>query len=676
MIRFSGLFSGAGLVRLAVLLIAAVSWPVLAPGVGSASTAEPYLINAAIKTIALDNFPAKVVVDKNSKYAYVTNTGNGNLFVIDLKAASLHQSLPTGASYNWGIDITPDGNYVYTAEPIDDRLSKINTSTNTVSSVISVTGFPRDLVISPSGSYIYVSDYSNNYVRVVDASTETVTLNISSGLSSPYGLDVTPNGAYLYVANYTNATVSKFDTATHTNQANFNVGTNPMEVVAGLNNNYVYSANYGSDAVSVINVATDAVDQTITVGSEPFELAISPDGKYLYVTCYAVSQVYMVSTETFTTVQTFDVGTNPRGVDVSPDGRYIVTANANRSVTIIDLNPTAAGGDDEETDPGKDTIPPGGTGNQLGGGGDNGGNPLPAGYTWQPGQGDSNHNLGLVVAHTGEQAGQPGQAVTREFVLPGILFEQTGPTGATEQCWVALNESGTMPSGVTYATEVGYNSGAMIAGFNTIWPQSLLQSMSTGSHHLVYCLVTSDGRKSNCRDEYLVLDGDTGTAAAISPVKATVTPLAATELTFKVQLAYFNETTGFVDRVKEGMCTVETEQGTWGTFPITDGLLTFTIPFGVTTEVGFTSQIFNGTKTVRMEFKDGYLYCYGQDHRDAVVEVYQCVDGESYALSTIRTWSTSATREKTRTGLSWVGCTENRGCSDSQKYVPLSVSGV
>ena len=80
------------------------------------------------------------------------------------------------------------------------------------------------------------------------------------------------------------------------------------------------------------------------------------------------------------------------------------------------------------------------------------------------------------------------------------------------------------------------------------------------------------------------------------------------------------------------MCIVETESGTWGGFPIADGLLTFTIPFGVTSEIGFTSEVFNGTKTVRMEFVDGYMYCFDQDHRDAAVEVYLDVDGESYAI--------------------------------------------
>ena len=165
------------------------------------------------------------------------------------------------------------------------------------------------------------------------------------------------------------------------------------------------------------------------------------------------------------------------------------------------------------------------------------------------------------------------------------------------------------------------------------WPQSVLQTMAAGKHCLCYWLQTEDGRKSNCRVGYLNLNPNSGTASiSLDSGTGVVVPRSIDQLTFKVQFSYFNEDTGLVDRVSEGMCTVETEQGTWGTYPITDGLLTFTIPFGVTSEIGFTSQVFNGTKTVRIEFVDGYMYCFDQDHRDAVVEVYLCTDNESYAM--------------------------------------------
>ncbi len=567
----------------------------------------------------------------DSKYAYVNDYWNGIVYRIELASGTVDQNVNLGAYSNTGIAITPDGSYVYTADYHQHRLSKIDTATHNVSTTIGGMGSPFDIVVHPTGNRVYATDFAGGNLRVAGVASNTLDTTIP-GFNSPIGLDATPNGTYVYVANDATNSVSKVDTASNNIVGNIVVGPQTRCVAAGPGNNYIYVSNSGNNTVSMINVATNNVDQTINTGTKPWGVDVSPDGKYLYVANQGDDTVSMINTTTYATEQTFDVGDDPRDCNVSPDGRYVLSANYNGgSVTIIDLNPQAGGGE-EPTGPGRDPIPPGGPGNQLGGGGPNGGRPLPPGNTWQPGRGGANHNLNLVVAHTGQQTGQASGAVSREFALPGIMFQRTGPDNDSEECWAALNDSGTMPSGITYVTQVGYNSGAMVADFDTFWPQALLQGLSAGSHHLVYYLMTKDGRKSNYRDEYLVVGGEDQTAKAASRAKTPAVPRSDSELIFKVQVSYFNQATGFVERVRQGMCNVTTESGAWGSFPISGGQLTFTVPFGVTSEVGFNSLTFNGTMTVRMEFRDGFVYCFDQDHRDATVEVYQCVDGESYAI--------------------------------------------
>jgi hypothetical protein len=110
----------------------------------------------------------------------------------------------------------------------------------------------------------------------------------------------------------------------------------------------------------------------------------------------------------------------------------------------------------------------------------------------------------------------------------------------------------------------------------------------------------------------------------------------AQELLFKLQVSYFNKQTGFVERIKEGMCEVEVNRANWDTFPIVNVQLTAKIPLGQTSLIKFTAQEFGGTKTVRVEFVDGFMYVFDHDYRDAAVEVYQCVDGESYSIEYYR----------------------------------------
>jgi hypothetical protein len=49
-----------------------------------------------------------------------------------------------------------------------------------------------------------------------------------------------------------------------------------------------------------------------------------------------------------------------------------------------------------------------------------------------------------------------------------------------------------------------------------------------------------------------------------------------------------------------------------------------------------TAQEFGGTKTFRIEFRNGFMYASDHDFRDAAVEVYQCEDAESYAMEYYR----------------------------------------
>ena len=196
----SGLFFGAGLVCLAVFLIAAVFWPLLVPGEGSASTAEKTPITAEVKTVNVGGFPYYLAVTPDSNYACVNDYWNGIVYRIVLASATVEQTINLGACSNTGIAITPDGNSVYTADCFSDRLSKIDTATHTVSTTITGMGRPYDVVIDPSGTYAYASDYQGNNIRVVTLASDTLSTTIS-GLNLPYVLALTPNGSYLYAAN-------------------------------------------------------------------------------------------------------------------------------------------------------------------------------------------------------------------------------------------------------------------------------------------------------------------------------------------------------------------------------------------------------------------------------------------------------------------------------------------
>ena len=457
------------------------------------------------------------------------------------------------------------------------------------------------------------------------------------------------------MSNYVDNTVSQIDLTAPTIPA----GTGPLGVAAGPDGQLVWISNSTGNSVSKIRVTDNTVLDTIGVGTAPYGLAVTPDGSYVFVANSGDDTVSRINTATGLEDSVIPVGDDPRGVDITPDGVYVIVANhgdntisriavATSSATVlaqVGTQPVAlgrfitpevrAGAPDEGGDGlDPDTRPPGGPAHQFGGGGENIDPPIPPNYTWHAGDGDTVQNLTMALAYTGETgAGASADVEAMDIQVPGLMFRQTCPTGETQECWLPLGQSGTTPGGMEYSTQMRWNYDVRVIDVNMAWPQEVIQTMAAGKHCLTYYLQTEDGRQSNCRVGYLDCNPETGTVAFRERASSGVALEGnARELNFNLQLSYFNPDTGFVERLKEGMCEVETEEGSWGTFPILDGMLTFTIPFGVTSEIKFTAELFKGTKTVRIEFKDGYMYAYDQDHRDATVEVYQCVDGESYAL--------------------------------------------
>jgi hypothetical protein len=264
------------------------------------------------------------------------------------------------------------------------------------------------------------------------------------------------------------------------------------------------------------------------------------------------------------------------------------------------------------------------------------GGPLFPGHTWQSnGQSGTPQSLTMALANLGGGAQPTSGTAKRNEQIPGLMFQRTGPDGAVEEYWLPLGESGVMPSGVKYTTRLRWNYDVGVIDLECNWPKAVIDGMASGSHRLAYWLQTVDGLRSNPRVQHLV-SGQGTDAARFTSRRFAAVNRNAQDLLFKLQVSYFNQQTGFVERIKEGMCQVEAGGETWDTFPIVDGMLTAKIPFGHISLIKFTAQEFNGFKRVRIEFKDGFMYAYDHDFRDAEVPVYQCLDGESYAIECYR----------------------------------------
>jgi len=141
-----------------------------------------------------------------------------------------------------GLEISPDGTYLYVAEYINQRIRSIGLATGTVSTIAGsgIAGFtdaigasaafnnPAGLGLYPDGKRLLVGDVFNHAVRSIDLSTNTVT-TLAGGtkgyadgsldtarFTSPADVVVSPDAAKVYVADGGNNRIRVIDLVART----------------------------------------------------------------------------------------------------------------------------------------------------------------------------------------------------------------------------------------------------------------------------------------------------------------------------------------------------------------------------------------------------------------------------------------------------------------------------
>lgn len=247
-----------------------------------------------------------------------------------------------------GVAVSPDGSKAYVVNVLDDTVSVIGTSTDTVSGTISVGALPYFVAFTPDGTKAYVTSRGTNAVTVIDPATDTVTGSIAVG-SEPIWVAINHAGTRAYVTNRISNSVSVIDTATDEVIATIPVGAVPSGVAVLPDDSRVYVANQGTASVSVIDAATNTAIGTISgLPGQPSGVSASPDGNRVYVATQTGHAVIVIDTSIDITAPgapdpvelTIPTGalTQPYLVSIAPGGdrAYVTLLNAD-AIRVLDL---------------------------------------------------------------------------------------------------------------------------------------------------------------------------------------------------------------------------------------------------------------------------------------------------------------------------------------------------
>jgi len=274
-------------------------------------------------------------IEPESSYAYITNSGDSTVSVIDTATNTVTSTVSVGLG-SYGVGVNPDGTKVYVANSGSGTVSVIDMATNKVIATLKVKIGVNGVAVTPDGKKVYVTNSASNDVSVIDTATNKVTGTFKVGKGAS-GIAVAPNGKKAYVVNSQSYSVSVIDTATNKVTATLKVGNGASGVAVTPDGAKVYVTNSGFNSVSVIDTATNKVTATLKVGNNPTGVAVNPAGTKVYVANRGGGTVSVIDAATNKVTATVNVGRSPFGVSVTSDGTKVYVANSgSNSVYVID----------------------------------------------------------------------------------------------------------------------------------------------------------------------------------------------------------------------------------------------------------------------------------------------------------------------------------------------------
>jgi 6-phosphogluconolactonase len=163
--------------------------------------------------------PTLLVMDSAGKYLYVANSGSQNISVLSISSSG--NLAQVGNPFQVGISplnmkISPSGSFLYVTgaspqagTPGYIEVLSINTSAASPLTLVAITqpgSSPYGLEISPNGNYLYTANFGDNTISEFTIGSNGLLKQIPGSpigetYTGPVSLLVEPSGKYLYIAN-------------------------------------------------------------------------------------------------------------------------------------------------------------------------------------------------------------------------------------------------------------------------------------------------------------------------------------------------------------------------------------------------------------------------------------------------------------------------------------------
>jgi YVTN family beta-propeller protein/cysteine-rich repeat protein len=280
-------------------------------------------------------------------FAYVPNSGDNTVSVIDTATDTVTATIPIAGAQPQTAAVSANGSRVYVGDlgGFGGKIHVIDAATNAVIASPSVFSGIFHLAISPDGSAVYGAGGSS--VKVVDTATNAFLPPFIShpGTGNPLAVAFHPTLALAYAVGATFQSTMAIDTTTRTVSASIGTGTSSVAVHPDGTRAYTLLTCIGCfppPGVTAFDTATNSqiFPSVATTGNQPHVLELDATGAKLYVTTHDTTLgalLSVIDTATLVEIAAVPVGTEIWGLAFHPDGSrlYVVDRGAN-AVQVVD----------------------------------------------------------------------------------------------------------------------------------------------------------------------------------------------------------------------------------------------------------------------------------------------------------------------------------------------------
>ncbi|RHW38884.1 hypothetical protein D1B31_12935 [Neobacillus notoginsengisoli] len=263
-----------------------------------------------------------IEASKDGKWVYAGNYKKGELFVIDAKNGKVKKKIKTGKNLH-GIDITPNGNYLFLAsgdlkEGMEfNYITVIDTKKNEIAKQIQTTSkSPAHIDFSRDGSLAYVSNVMSNDITLIETNSLEIIATIPVG-TIPNEVEPSKDDKYLYVANVIDGTVSILDIKKREQIKTIHTGEGTHGLALSLDGKFLYASNRGSNDIVKVDLSNNKIIGKTIVGKTANHVSFVPNSNKLYITNKDSNDLAVVDAESLKVIKKIPVGRTPHEISFS-----------------------------------------------------------------------------------------------------------------------------------------------------------------------------------------------------------------------------------------------------------------------------------------------------------------------------------------------------------------------